>query len=341
VTIDNELFNGNGNGGRGGAHQRGRPSPGALLRARLHEGAAVSVGGVYDGLSTLVAERFGFGALWASGLGIAAAHGVPDASILTMTEVRDAVRVIARTSALPVIADCDTGFGEVRNLRRAVRDFEHAGAAGICIEDKLFPKRNSFLPGQQLADPHEFAGRVAAAKSSQDGEDFVIVARLESFIAGAGLDDALRRAALYAEAGADALVVHSKSTTADEVLAFAEVWRGGGRPVPLIAIPTTYHATTLHELEAGGFSMVIYANQAVRAAVQAMEAALTDLVEQGTSAPIEERLAPVRRIFELTGEAGVDRHDAEHEAMVERLRRAEDAESRIRASAQPAGRPAS
>lgn len=318
---------------------RGRLSKPATLRAALDAagpgkldaagpgkvevggpGNVVRVGGVHDGLSALIAEDSGFDALWASGLGIAAAHGVPDANILTMTEVCAATEVIARASRLPVISDCDTGFGAVRVLRRMVADFEAAGAAAVCIEDKLYPKRNSFLGGQELIDAAEFAMKVRVAKESQSDPDFIVIARLESLIAGLGLEDALHRAHLYADAGADAIVVHSKARTPDEVVEFSGRWRDEGQTVPLVAIPTTYCGATVDELAEAGIAMVIYANQALRASIRAMQD-MRRILEQGTSAPLEDEIAPLKTLFDLTGEKDVDRYDQWFDEQIERVRR--------------------
>lgn len=298
-----------------------RPSNAEALRRALTEERVLRVGGVHDGLSALVAERSGFDALWASGLGIAAAHGVADANILTMTEVRDAAAIITRATQLPVISDCDTGFGAVRNLRRMVTEFEDAGVAAICVEDKLYPKRNSFLPGQELIDRHEFAMKIRVVKENQRDPAMAMIARLESLIAGCGLEDALDRAALYIEAGADALVVHSKARTPDEVLEFARAWQAGGGRAPLIAIPTTYNRTTIDELAAGGISMVIHANQALRASLEAMERVSRQILEAGSSAPVEGEIAPLRSLFDLTGEEDVERYDEWFSEATEGLRR--------------------
>ncbi|HET8956384.1 MAG TPA: isocitrate lyase/phosphoenolpyruvate mutase family protein [Solirubrobacterales bacterium] len=292
------------------------------LRRQLARPGLLRVGGVHDALSALVAERCGLDALWASGLGIAASHGVPDANILTLGEVRDAARLIVSASRLPVIADCDTGFGEVRNLRRTVAEFEHAGVAAICIEDKLYPKRNSFGPsGQQLIDPYEFAAKIRAAKDTQRSADLVIVARLESLIAGETVAEAMARAHLYVAAGADALVVHSKAKTPEQVIEFATAWRAQGREIPLIAIPTTYNEVTVEELERAGFSMAIYANQSLRAAVGAMEETMRRIVNAGSSRPVESAIPSVASIFELTGEDEISRYDEWFTQTTEEARR--------------------
>jgi phosphoenolpyruvate phosphomutase len=290
------------------------------LRAALADKSIARVFGVHDGLSALVAQTVGCEGLWASSLGISAAHGTPDASVLTMTEVRDAAAVIARTSHLPVVCDCDTGFGDARALRRMVREFEAAGVAAVCIEDKRHPKRNSLLPGQVLVEPWEFAGKVQLAKESQRTPELMVFARIEALIAGSGMDDALDRGTLYAEAGADALVVHSKAPDAAEVLEFAAIWSEAGHTTPLVVVPTTYCHTTASELEAGGIAMVIYANQALRASIRAMTATVASIKRDGASGPIERTLAPVNVIFALTREAELQREDEHFEALVEEHR---------------------
>jgi phosphoenolpyruvate phosphomutase len=298
---------------------------GATLRMALAAPRIARVIGVHDGLSSLVAQRAGCDALWASGLGIAAAHGVPDASVLTMSEVRDAAAIIARSSHLPVICDCDTGFGDTRILRRMVAEFEAAGVAAVCLEDKVYPKRNSFLPGQQLVAPWDFAAKIQIAKESRRSSDILVFARLESLIVGSGMRDALARGRLYVAAGADAVMIHSKATTPGEVLEFAERWHRDGHEAPLVVVPTTYAQISADELQAGGLDMVIYANQALRASVRAMSDVLAEIKRCGSSGPIESDLAPVEAIFELTDEVAVTRDEERFQTMARARREAWDA----------------
>lgn len=279
----------------------------ADLRAALAQPGIIRVIGAYDGLSAMLGEKSGFDALWASGLCISAAHGVPDASILTMTEFVTAASIMNQATTIPVIADCDTGFGEVNNVIRMVRQYEQAGVAAVCIEDKTFPKRNSLLEGrQQLADPCEFSAKILAAKQAQMDPDFMIIARLESLNVGAGLEDALQRAELYCAAGADAILVHSKAKTAIEVLEFAAAWRQQSRSTPLVVVPTTYFGVTVDELHSHGIKMVIYANQALRAAIRAMDNVMVAIRQTGTSAPIEELLTSCEELFALLGTDEID-----------------------------------
>lgn len=278
----------------------------ALRQMMFGRPGLIRVAGANDGLSAILAERCGFDALWASGLAISASHGVPDTSILTMTDFLAAAAVMNEASGLPVIADCDTGFGGVNNVVRMVRQYERTGIAAVCIEDKNFPKRNSFLPGQVLADPHEFAARIAAAKRAQTDPDFMVIARLESLIANQGLENALFRGRLYSEAGADAILIHSKAKTFDEIRAFSARWHLEGPKKPLVVVPTTYYSVTRAELESCGIQMAIYANQALRAAITAMTQALGSIIAEGTSAPIEGQIAPLKHVFSLIGTDDAD-----------------------------------
>jgi phosphoenolpyruvate phosphomutase len=287
------------------------PSKGSCFKGLLEGGDVVRIVGVNDGLTALLAERNGFEALWASGLGISAAHGVPDASIATMTDFFQAAQVIDRSSRLPVVADCDTGFGDVNVVAHMVRTYEHAGVAAICIEDKLFPKRNSFTDdGQILEEPAAFATKIAGALAARQSADFLVLARLESFIAGLGLDDVLRRACLYREAGADALVIHSKKAEPDEIEAFARAWRSAELDLPLIVIPTTYPTVTIPRLHELGIDGVIYANQGLRATIRAVDKVLARIAREGTCAGVESDLATVAEVLDLLGTDEIRSRDA-------------------------------
>ena len=269
------------------------------LRQLFKAQTILRVMGAHNGLGAKLIEKNGFDAVWASGLEISTAHAVPDANILTMTENLNAASAINEAMALPVICDCDTGYGNAMNVRRMVKKYEAAGLAAAVIEDKLFPKLNSFIPGrQELATVEEFMGKIEAAKNAQTSPDFMIFARVEALIAGWGIDEALRRAYAYEEAGADGIVIHSKAKTPDEIFNFSAKWKGA---VPLIAIPTTYYDVTAEALAARGFRMVIYANQGLRASIRAMNEVFKSIRETGSTAFVERRIAPMREVFEIQG----------------------------------------
>jgi phosphoenolpyruvate phosphomutase len=258
--------------------------------------------GAHDAIGAKLIEKNGFEGVWASGLEISTAHGVPDANILTMTDYLSAAVTINQATSLPVVCDCDTGYGNASNVWHMVKKYESAGMAGVVIEDKLFPKVNSFIPGrQELASVEEFMGKIEAAKSAQHSADFMVFARVEALIAGWGLEEAWRRAYAYAEAGADGIVIHSKASTPDEIFAFAKKWKS---PIPLVAIPTMYPEVTSEALCRHGFKMVIYANQGLRAAVKAVDQALGTIARTGSSALVESEIASMKEVFELQGMAG-------------------------------------
>ncbi|MGE5829903.1 MAG: isocitrate lyase/phosphoenolpyruvate mutase family protein, partial [Micromonosporaceae bacterium] len=201
----------------------------------------------------------------------------------------------------PVIADVDAGFGDVNVVRRMVHLYEAAGIDAVCIEDKQYPKRNSFRDGHQLEEPTAFAQKIAVAKAAQRGPGFVVIARLESLIAGTGMDDALSRAELYHDAGADAVLIHSRASHAGEVREFCDRWRRTGRDVPVLCVPTTYPNVTARELGEMGVSGIIYANQAIRAATKAIAEALALIAKDDSSSAIEPSLASLGELFELIG----------------------------------------
>jgi phosphoenolpyruvate phosphomutase len=251
--------------------------------------------GAHAPLGARLAEEVGFDVVWSSGLEISAAAGVPDANLLTMSECLEAAASMAAAVDAPVLADCDSGFGNVNNVVHMVRRYEARGVAGVCIEDKQFPKLNSFVEGRQdLAPIDDFAGKIRAAAEVR--EELVVVARLEALISGLGMDEALRRAEAYERAGADALLIHSKKTDPGEVYAFREAYDG---ELPVIVVPTTYNHVTAEELEQRGFAMAIYANQALRSSIRAMREVLTRIHREGTTCHVESELAPLKEVFDL------------------------------------------
>lgn len=284
----------------------GERSRAQLKRDRLRRGLAASepvvTVGAHDALSAKLIERHGFDAVWVSGLGVSTmAHALPDLNLITMTEALDAARRIDAATDLPVVADCDNGYGGFSNVIRTVVEYERAGIAAVSIEDNVFPKRNSLYQGdarRELIPVEEQARRLAAAKQAQDTAEFVVIARVESLIAGHGVVDACERADAYVAAGADAILIHSKDRTLSEISAFLESWRGLHR-TPLVAVPTLYPTFSADDLRAKGFNMVIFANQPMRAAVTAMEDVLTTLAERRTAASVDDRIAPVDHIFDL------------------------------------------
>jgi len=277
------------------------------LRELFAADGVIRVIGAHNALGAKLAERAGFDAVWSSGFEISTSYAVPDANILTMSEFLGAAQSMVEASALPVIADCDTGFGNSNNVIHLVHRFEAAGVAAICIEDKLFPKVNSFVPGrQELASVAEFVGKLLAAKNAQRSPAFMVIARVEALIAGHGLDEAWRRARAYASAGADAILIHSKEPRPDQIVDFARAWN---LKVPLIVVPTTYSDITVARLKEIGVKGVIYANQGLRASAKAMLEVYAEILSSGSTATVEERIAPMSLLFDIQGMPQLKRHE--------------------------------
>src|SRR5918994_647696 len=227
------------------------------LRLSLERPGPLLVAGAHHPLSARLVQEAGFDAVWASGFEISASQGVPDANVLSFSENLDIARAMTAAVSIPVIADCDNGFGNAVNVIRTVREYEAAGIAGICMEDNVFPKRCSFYDSawRELVSADEHAGKIRAAKDAQRNADTFIIARSEALIAGRELSEAMDRAHAYADAGADAVLVHSKSKTLAEAASVAARW---DRVTPLVVVPTTFPQASAGDCHAAGFKIVIF-----------------------------------------------------------------------------------
>lgn len=255
----------------------------------------------HNGLSAKIAEEAGFEGIWGSGLSISAALGVRDNNEASWTQVLEVVEFMADATRVPILLDGDTGYGNFNSARRLVMKLEQRGIAGVCIEDKLFPKTNSFIRGtaQPLADMYEHAGKIRAMKEAQRDPDFVVVARVEALIAGHGLEEALKRGEEYRKAGADAVLIHSSKKNAAEILAFKEAW---GDRLPLVIVPTKYYTTPTDVFRDAGFKIVIWANHLMRSALATMQATAKQIYADQSLMNVEEKVAPLADVFRLQGE---------------------------------------
>jgi phosphoenolpyruvate phosphomutase len=273
------------------------------LRAGLAGDTPVVAVGAHDAMSARLIGHYDFDAVWVSGFGVSAmAYGLPDLNLVTMSETLAVTRSIEGVTDLPVVVDCDNGFGGFSNVVRTAVEFDRAGVAAVCIEDNLFPKRNSLYQGQSKRDlipTREQARRLKAAVEGKDSEAFVVIARVEALIAKHGVEAAMERATAYAEAGADAILIHSKDKTLTEITEFLDAWHAAGIDKPLVAVPTLFPDYTAEELHEKGFSMVILANQPMRAAVKAMEETLDILEKQRKPAAADPTIASVDHVFDL------------------------------------------
>ena len=254
----------------------------------------------HNGLSARLAEEAGFKGLWGSGLSISAAMGVRDNNEASWTQVLDVLEFMSDATTIPILLDGDTGYGNFNNMRRLVKKLEQRQIGGVCIEDKLFPKTNSFIGGenQPLADIDEFCGKIKAAKDTQQDEDFVVVARLEAFIAGWGLHEALRRAEAYHAAGADAILCHSKKADSSDIDDFMKEWGNRG---PVIIVPTKYYAVPTDHFRKVGISTIIWANHNIRTAIKSMQETSARIFTEQSLINVESKIVSVGEVFRLQG----------------------------------------
>ena len=281
------------------------PSSGRLRRTTrfrqlLHSAELEFLLEAHNGISARIGEEAGFRGLWAGGLCMSAQYGVRDSNEASWTQVLEMLEFMVDATTVPILLDGDTGYGNFNNVRRLVRKLEQRGVAAVCIEDKIYPKTNSFIDGekQQLADIDEFCSRIKAGKDAQRDDDFCIITRVEAFIAGWGLAEAMRRAEAYHAAGSDGILIHSALATPKEVLAFKREW---GDRSPVVIVPTKYYATPTDVFREAGFSIAIWANHLLRAAIPAMQACAATLAREQNLQAMEDRVAPVREIFRLQG----------------------------------------
>ena len=278
------------------------------LAELLNSKPIVKVCGAFDAMSAKLVEFYGFDAVWAGSFAISATHAVPDASILTMTEFFDVASKMAETCKIPVIADCDTGYGGPSNVSHMVKKYENAGIASICIEDKTFPKQNSLLENGQ--------NDLISENEAKQDKNFMIIARVEALISGAGMDEALKRATAYEKAGADAILIHSKKKTPEEVFEFVELWSGN---LPIIVIPTTYDSVSLDELISHKIKMVIHANQTLRAAHASMSRILKQMIDSNSLSEVKEEISSMEDIFHLQEMYNIKEKEKEIENELKKL----------------------
>ena len=271
------------------------------LRDLIDRSGLIRLVGAHNGMGAKLIERAGFEGVWASGLEISASYGIPDASLISMYQFVEAARSMNEIIDIPVVADCDTGYGNAVNVMYMVKRYEEAGIAAVVMEDKKFPKDNSLLAGgrQELLRDEEFEGKIEAAKAAQRNSDFMVIARIEALIAGWGQEEAQMRAHRYVDAGADAILIHSKSKDPQEIIEFVTDW---DEDVPLVLVPTTYSTLKESQIrELGKVKMVIYANHGLRASIKAMERVFDKIKKDGGIYDLDELIDPVDHVFDLQG----------------------------------------
>ncbi len=273
-------------------------TPAAALRARLQAGDFITAPGVYDLISARIADGMGFDALYMTGYGTVAAHlGLPDAGLATYSDMVGRVAAIAAATRTPLIADGDTGYGGLLNVRHTVRGYEAAGAAGIQLEDQQFPKKCGHTPGRRVVPVEEMAAKIAVAVETRQSDDFLIIARTDARTAH-GLDEALARAAAYRAAGADILFVESPESEAE----MARI--GATLAGPLLINLVDGGATPLlprARLREMGFQVAIHPVTGFLAAAAALQSVYGTLRRDGSAEALEVPLYPFPEFSKLMG----------------------------------------
>lgn len=268
---------------------------------------------VHSGLTGLIAEKTivehdgeldQFDAMWISSLCDSTAKGKPDIELVDMTSRFRTIDDVLEVTTKPIIFDGDTG-GLIEHFVYTVRSLERMGVSAIIIEDKTGLKKNSLFGNEvvQTQDTIEhFCEKIAAGKKVQLSDDFMIIARIESLILERGMEDALNRARAYVEAGADAIMIHSRKKSPDEILEFCHLFRVENEKTPIVVVPTSFNSITEQELAANGVNVVIYANQLTRSAFPAMQQTAEDILRYHRAQEVDERLMPIKGILTLIEE---------------------------------------
>jgi methylisocitrate lyase len=281
-----------------------QPSPGRKLRDAW-AAETIAVPGVFSPLVAKLAERIGFRAVYLSGGALSAASGVPDIGLLTLTEFVAQAQLTAQATALPLLCDADTGFGEALNVERTIRMYESAGAAGVHLEDQKMPKRCGHLSGKSLVEPEEMAAKIRAACAARRDRDFVVIARTDAR-GVTGFDDAVKRARLCLEAGADAIFPEALETP-DEFARFAKAV-----PCPLLANMTEFGKSpnlSVKQLGELGYRMVLFPLTAFRVAMRAAEETLAELFRAGTQGASTPKMMTRAELYDLLGYTGYEERD--------------------------------
>ena len=242
-----------------------------------------------------------FDGMWSSSLTDSATKGLPDNSSLSFSARISSLNDIMDVTTKPLVFDADNG-GQIEHLPFLVRSLERSGASAILMEDKVGLKKNSLFQNQKgtKQDKSElFAKKIMKICQSRKSEDFMVIARIESFIVGKGLNDALKRAEIYSKAGADAILIHSKEKTPTEIFSFAKEFRKSKNFIPLVSVPSTYSKVYEKDLIKNGFKLVIYANQLLRAAYPAMQNAAKMILKHRRAFEADKKIIPIKEIINL------------------------------------------
>ena len=239
--------------------------------------------------------------MWSSSLTDSATKGLPDNSSLSFSARISSLNDMMDVTTKPVVFDADNG-GQIEHLSFLVRSLERSGVSAIIMEDKVGLKKNSLFKNQsgtKQDKPHLFAKKIKKICNSRQSQDFMIIARIESFIVGKGLKDALHRAEIYSKAGADAILIHSKEKTPAEIFSFAREFKKSKNFIPLVSVPSTYSKVYEKDLIKNGFKLVIYANQLLRSAYPAMQNTARTILKNSRAFEADKNIIPIKEIINL------------------------------------------
>ncbi|MDA7695543.1 phosphoenolpyruvate mutase [Candidatus Pelagibacter sp.] len=246
-------------------------------------------------------KKIEFDGMWSSSLTDSATKGKPDNSSVDFSSRISSLNDMMDVTAKPLVFDADNG-GQLEHLPFLIRSLERCGTSAIIMEDKVGLKKNSLFKNQtgtKQDKPQLFAKKIKKICDSRQSNDFMVIARIESFIVGKGLKDALKRAEIYSKAGADAILIHSKEKTPTEIFSFAKEFKKSKNFIPLVSVPSTYSKVYEKDLIRNGFKLVIYANQLLRAAYPAMQFAAKKILENNRAFEIERKIIPIKEIINL------------------------------------------
>ena len=246
-------------------------------------------------------KKIEFDGMWSSSLTDSATKGKPDNSSVDFSSRLTSLNEMLDVTSKPLVFDADNG-GQLEHLPFLIRSLERAGASAIIMEDKVGLKKNSLFKNQtgtKQDKPELFSKKIKKICQSRQSNDFMVIARIESFIVGKGLKDALKRAEVYSKSGADAILIHSKEKTPKEIFRFAREFKKSKNFIPLVSVPSTYSKVYEKDLIRNGFKLVIYANQLLRAAYPAMQNAAKNILQKSRAFEIDKKIIPIKEIINL------------------------------------------
>ncbi len=246
-------------------------------------------------------KNFEFDGMWSSSLTDSATKGLPDNSSLSFSARISSLNDMMDVTTKPLVFDADNG-GQIEHMPYLIRSLERSGVSAIIMEDKVGLKKNSLFKNQtgtKQDKPHLFAKKIKKICSSRQSQDFMVIARIESFIVGKGLKDALHRAEIYSKAGADAILIHSKEKTPAEIFSFAREFSKSKNCIPLVSVPSTYSKVYEKDLIKNGFKLVIYANQLLRSAYPAMQNTAITILKNSRAFEADKKIIPIKEIINL------------------------------------------